>query len=296
MSTELIKQFLEAGLHFGHQTKRWNPKMAKFIYGERNGTYIIDLQKTAERLKEVKEFLKDITSKGECVLFVGTKRQAQDIIKEEAERCGMFYVNHRWLGGMLTNFGTIRKSVSHLKELEEVRNKGLFDKLSKKEISSFNRELERLNRNLSGVVKMEKLPSVIFIIDPHKENIAVCEANKLNIPIVALADTNSDPDQLDYPIPGNDDAIKSIKFITKAITDSIIEGRQEYLQVQEQKRAKEEKAEQEEKIKQSAKGSQEIEAKDEHEDIEKSEEKVLNKDTPEKIRTKRKHKRKQEEE
>ena len=296
MSTELIKQFLEAGLHFGHQTKRWNPKMAKFIYGERNGTYIIDLQKTAECLKEVKEFLKDITSKGECVLFVGTKRQARDIIKEEAERCGMFYVNHRWLGGMLTNFGTIRKSVSRLKELEEMRNKGLFDKLSKKEVSSFNQELERLNRNLSGVVKMEKLPSAIFIIDSHKENIAVREANKLNIPIVALADTNSDPDQLNYPIPGNDDAIKSIKFITKAITDSIIEGRQEYLQVQEQKRAKEEKVEQEEKIKQSAKESQEIEAKDKHEDTKELEEKVLNKDTLEKIKTKRKHKRKQEKE
>jgi small subunit ribosomal protein S2 len=282
VTTELIKEFLEAGLHFGHQTKRWNPKMAKFIYGERNGIYIVDLQKTTECLKEAREFLKETASAGGYVLFVGTKRQAQDIVKEEAQRCGMFYVNHRWLGGMLTNFKTIRKSVARLKELEQMQQKGLFDKLSKKEVSSLNQELQRLTKNLSGVVKMDELPQIVFIIDPYREDIAVSEANKLKIPVVALADTNSNPDGLDYPIPGNDDAIRSIKYITKSVTDSIIEGRQEYLQAQELKKTKEEK---EEELK---KAEDEKTAEEETEEVEELEKKVKAEDIDEKIRRKRK--------
>ncbi len=286
MTTELIKQFLEAGLHFGHQTKCWNPKMSKFIYGERNGIYIIDLQKTVKSLEEVRKFVKEIASRGEYILFVGTKRQAQDIIREQAQRCGMFYVNHRWLGGTLTNFETIRKSVDHFNRLKEMKEKGLFDKLSKKEASSLNQELTRLTKNLSGIVKMDKLPGALFVIDPHKEDIAVKEANKLNIPVIALADTNCDPDCLDYPIPGNDDAIRSINIITTMVTDSIIEGRQEYLQMQETEKAKEEKTKEEQEARKSTSISQDEELPEE-EIIEELEKKISSKKSQEKIRAKR---------
>ena len=289
MTTELIKQFLEAGLHFGHQTKCWNPKMSKFIYGQRNGIYIIDLQKTVRSLEEVRKFVKEIASRGEYILFVGTKKQAQEIIREQAQRCGMFYVNHRWLGGMLTNFEIIRKSVGRFNELKEMKEKGLFDKLSKKEMSSLNQELLRLTKNLSGIVKMDKLPGALFVIDPHRENIAVREANKLNIPVIALADTNCDPDNLDYPIPGNDDAIRSINLITTMITDSIIEGRQEYLQMQETKKTKEEKAKEKQEIEESASIFQD-EKLTEEEIIEDLEKKISSKKPQEKIRTKRGHK------
>jgi len=289
VTTELIKQFLEAGLHFGHQTKCWNPKMSKFIYGQRNGIYIIDLQKTVRSLEEVRKFVKEIASRGEYILFVGTKKQAQEIIREQAQRCGMFYVNHRWLGGMLTNFEIIRKSVGRFNELKEMKEKGLFDKLSKKEMSSLNQELLRLTKNLSGIVKMDKLPGALFVIDPHRENIAVREANKLNIPVIALADTNCDPDNLDYPIPGNDDAIRSINLITTMITDSIIEGRQEYLQMQETKKTKEEKAKEKQEIEESASIFQD-EKLTEEEIIEDLEKKISSKKPQEKIRTKRGHK------
>lgn len=272
MAKEQIKKYLEAGLHFGHQTQRWNPKMNRYIYGERKGIYIIDLRQTEEKLNIVKNYLKDLAKDGKSVLFVGTKKQAQDIIKEQAERCGMYYVNFRWLGGMLTNFETIRGSVGRLKELEQMKEKGIFDKLSKKEVSSLSRKLERLKKNLFGIVKMEKLPTAIFVIDPYKENIAVKEANKLGMPVIALADTNSDPDVLDYPIPGNDDAIKSIELVAEMVADSIIEGRQEYLQLEEQQ-AKEkeeqqvrEKEEAEAKKKASQKKKQQKKTKKESEE------------------------------
>lgn len=251
MTIELIKQFLEAGLHFGHQTKRWNPKMEKYIYGERNGVYIIDLQKTAKLLNNACDFLKSIASKGTYILFVGTKKQAQDIISQEAQRCGMFYVNSRWLGGMLTNFETIKKSVKRLNALQAMKDNGTFKKLSKKEVSHLTQELAKLTRNLSGTVKMDRLPGVLFVIDPKRESNAVKEANRLNVPVVALIDTNCDPEGIEYPIPGNDDAIRAIKFIAKIVTDSIIEGRQEYLQIEEAERLKEEK---DEELKKEAKG------------------------------------------
>lgn len=267
MATELIKQFLEAGLHFGHQTKRWNPKMAKYIYGERNGVYIIDLQKTANLLKQACDFLKEAAAQGEYILFVGTKKQAQSIISEEAKRCGMFYVNHRWLGGMLTNFQTVRKSVERYNKLKTMKEDGTFERLSKKEVSQLNQELERLTKNLLGVVKMNKLPGAIFLIDPHREAIAVREAIKLNIPVIALIDTNCDPDLINYPVPGNDDAIRAIKLIARIITDNIIEGRQEYIENEETRRQQEEEAarELEEKKKQEAKEAQKAKANKEKE-------------------------------
>ena len=207
-----MKQLLEAGMHFGHQTRRWNPKMARYIFTERNGIYIIDLQKTLRMMKIAYDFLQELAAQGGKVLFVGTKKQAQDSVKEQAERCGMYYVNQRWLGGMLTNFQTIRKSIDRLLELERMEEEGIFDKLPKKEVVKLQREKEKLERNLGGIKTMEKLPDAVLIVDTRSERIAVAEANKLGIPIVAVVDTNCDPDLIDYPIPGNDDAIRSIRL------------------------------------------------------------------------------------
>lgn len=229
MATEFIKQLLEAGVHFGHQTKRWNPKMQKFIFGQRNGIYIIDLEKTAKCLEEARGFLKELAVKGAPILFVGTKKQAQDVIEEQAKRVGAFYVKERWVGGLLTNFATVRKSVRHLKDLEKMQEEGVMAKLSKKEVARLTKEMNKLRKNFSGILELEQLPSVLFAIDPKKEDTAIKEAMRLDIPIVALIDTNSDPDMVDFPIPGNDDAIRSIKLVTTLIADSIAEGREEYL-------------------------------------------------------------------
>jgi len=230
-TTELIKQLLEAGVHFGHQTKRWNPKMRHFIFGEKSGIYIIDLEKTEKLLNEAKAFISDVAAQGKPVLFLGTKKQAQEVIDEEAKRCGAFYINHRWLGGLLTNFQTIKKSIKRYKEIEQMEKDGIFNSLTKKEIASLKKEREKLLKNLSGVIEMDRLPGVIFIIDSKKEETAVLEAKKLNIPIIALIDTNCDPDLINYPIPGNDDAIKSIKLITASMADSVLDGRKRFEEV-----------------------------------------------------------------
>ncbi len=235
----LIKQLLEAGVHFGHQTKRWNPKMGKFIFGERSGIYIIDLQQTAQRLKTAGEFLKDLATAGQNVLFVGTKKQAQDIIFSEAARCGMFYVNERWLGGTLTNFQTIRKSVERLQDLQAMRAPESTASLSKKEKAVLDKEIAKLKKKISGIVQMQRLPAALVIIDPKKEETAVREARRLSIPVVALLDTNCDPEDVDYPIPGNDDAIRSIKLVVSIIADSVLAGRQKYLDTKEPKKKKE---------------------------------------------------------
>ncbi len=229
MPSELIKQLLEAGVHFGHQTKRWNPKMKKFIFGSRSGIYIIDLEKTEECINAARDFLMDITSKGEFVLFVGTKKQAQDVIKQEAIRCGMYYVTDRWPGGMLTNFATIKKSINRLKDIEKMRTDGTFEKLTKKEVAGLEKELAKLNKNFSGIVTMERMPKAAFVVDTKKEETAVLEARRLGIPIIGLIDTNSNPDLVDYPIPGNDDATKSIRTVATIISDTIIEGRKKFL-------------------------------------------------------------------
>lgn len=229
MPSEFIKQLLEAGVHFGHQTKRWNPKMKKFIFGERSSIYIIDLEKTEECINKARDFLLDITSKGESVLFVGTKKQAQEVVHQEAVRCGMYYVTERWPGGLLTNFSTIKKSINRLKEIEKMKEDGTFGKLTKKEVAGLEKELGKLKKNFAGIVSMEHLPQAIYIVDTKKEATAVREANKLSIPIIALIDTNSDPDLVSYPIPGNDDATKSIHLITSVIADAIIEGRKRFL-------------------------------------------------------------------
>ena len=228
-ATQTIKQLLEAGVHFGHQKKRWNPKMKRFIFGEKNGIYIIDLEKTEKALDKALSFLREISSKGEIVLFVGTKKQAKDVMKEEAIRSGMFYVTERWLGGMLTNFATIKKSIKRHKDIQRMQEDGTMEKLSKKEVSKLGRELAKLNRNLSGVLDMGKLPAAVFIVDSKKEEIAVAEANKLGIAVVGLIDTNCDPDKIDYPIPGNDDAIRSIKLVSQLVSDAIMQGRKAYL-------------------------------------------------------------------
>jgi len=220
-----MKELLEAGVHFGHQTRRWNPKMEKYIFAERGGIYIIDLQKTLRMLQVACDFVKSVAAEGESVLFVGTKKQAQESISEEAQRCGMFYVNHRWLGGMLTNFQTIKKSVGRLKELEKMEEDDVFSMLPKKEVTRLNREKDKLERNLSGVKDMEKLPAAVVIIDTRIERIAVQEATKLGIPIVAIVDTNCDPDTISYPIPGNDDAIRAIKLVCTVLADSILLGK-----------------------------------------------------------------------
>jgi len=220
-----MKELLEAGVHFGHQTRRWNPKMEKYIFAERGGIYIIDLQKTLRMLQVACDFVKNVAAEGESVLFVGTKKQARESIYEETQRCGMYYVNHRWLGGMLTNFQTIKKSIARFKELEKMEEDDVFSMLPKKEVTKLNREKDKLERNLSGIKDMEKLPAAIVIIDTRIENIAVQEAIKLGIPIVAIVDTNCDPDPISYPIPGNDDAIRAIKLICTAMADAIFEGK-----------------------------------------------------------------------
>ena len=228
MVTDLMKQLLEAGVHFGHQTKRWNPKMAQFIFGQRNGIYIINLEKTAARLEEACDFLRDVASKGSSVLFVGTKKQAKDAVIEESQRCNMFSVTERWLGGLMTNFSTIRASVKRMKELEKMKEDGSVDVLTKKERAGLDKEWAKLHKNLAGVAEMQKLPGVVVIVDPKKEDTAAKEATKLNIPIVALIDTNSDPDAIDYPIPGNDDAIRAIKLVLSTLTDGVLEGRKQF--------------------------------------------------------------------
>ena len=226
MSVISMKQLLEAGVHFGHQTKRWNPKMAPYIITERKGIYIIDLQKTVKKVDEAYDFLRSVAEEGKSILFVGTKKQAQEAVKEEALKSGMFYVNERWLGGMMTNFATIRKSINRLKELEAMEEDGTFEVLSKKEVLALKREQEKLEKSLGGIKDMEELPGALFIVDPRKERIAVAEAKKLNIPIVAIVDTNCDPDEIDYVIPGNDDAIRAVKLLTSRMADAVIEGRQ----------------------------------------------------------------------
>ena len=221
-----MKQLLEAGVHFGHQTRRWNPKMAQYIFTERNGIYIIDLQKTVKKLEEAYLFVRDVASDGSDVLFVGTKKQAQDSVKEEAIRCGMPYVNARWLGGMLTNFNTIKRRIKRLEQLKKMEADGTFDLLPKKEVIKLKLEIEKLEKFLGGIKNMKGLPSAVFIVDPRKEHNAVLEAKKLGIPVVAIVDTNCDPDDADYVIPGNDDAIRAIKLISSVLADAVIEGKQ----------------------------------------------------------------------
>ena len=226
MAVVSMKQLLEAGVHFGHQTRRWNPKMAKFIFTERNGIYIIDLSKTVKKVEEAYNFLREVASQGEVILFVGTKKQAQEAIKEEAERCGMYFVNERWLGGMLTNHQTIQTRIKKLRELEKMEEEGVFEVLPKKEVIKLRALKEKLEKNLNGIKEMPELPGAIFVVDPRKENIAIQEAARLGIPVVGIVDTNCDPDELDYAIPGNDDAIRAVKLITGAMATAIIEGRQ----------------------------------------------------------------------
>lgn len=221
-----MKDFLEAGVHFGHQTSRWNPKMKEFIYGERNGIYIIDLQKTLRQFREVIQYISQISSEGKTLLMVGTKRQAQEAIAEEAQRCGMFYVNHRWLGGLLTNFTTIQKSVLRLKELDEMSQDGRYELQTKKEVLRLERERHHLEANLAGIKDMNGLPDVLFVIDSQKEDIAVREARRLGIPVVGIVDTNCDPDKVDYVIPGNDDALRAIRLFASRIADAVLEGKQ----------------------------------------------------------------------
>lgn len=226
MAVISMKQLLEAGVHFGHQTRRWNPKMEKYIFTERNGIYIIDLQKTVKKVEEAYNFVKELAAGGGTILFVGTKKQAQDSVKEEAERCGMFYINQRWLGGTLTNFQTIQKRTNRLHELERMEEDGTFDLLPKKEVINLRKERERLEKFLGGIKNMKQLPDALFVIDPRKERIAVAEAHKLGIPIIGIVDTNCDPDEIDYVIPGNDDAIRAVKLLTSKMADAVVEAHQ----------------------------------------------------------------------
>ncbi|MBE6758821.1 MAG: 30S ribosomal protein S2 [Ruminococcaceae bacterium] len=226
MAVVSMKQLLEAGVHFGHQTRRWNPKMAEYIFAERNGIYIIDLQKTVRKLEEAYNFVKSVSEQGKAVLFVGTKKQAQESIKEEALRAGAYFVNARWLGGMLTNFTTIRRRIERLNQINKMSTDGTFDLLPKKEVIKLNLEVEKLQKFLGGIAEMKKLPGALFIVDPRKEKIAVAEAKKLGIPVVAIVDTNCDPDDIDYVIPGNDDAIRAVKLISATMANAILEGRQ----------------------------------------------------------------------
>ena len=242
MATELIKKLLEAGVHFGHQSRRWNPKMKRFIFGERGGIYIIDLEKTVDRLNAARDAIRDIAAKGGKILFVGTKKQAQQVIEEEALRCEMFYVKNRWMGGLLTNLETVKKSVRKLIDIEKIETNGTVGRLTKKEASLLMKEKDRLIRDLGGIREMPVIPQGIFIVDTKKEEIAVAEANRLGIPVFGLIDTNSDPDLIQFPIPGNDDAVKSIKFIAGLMVDSVIEGRKEFLagkKVQQEAQAQE---------------------------------------------------------
>ncbi|MEC2110466.1 30S ribosomal protein S2 [Bacillus stercoris] len=226
MSVISMKQLLEAGVHFGHQTRRWNPKMKRYIFTERNGIYIIDLQKTVKKVEEAYNFTKNLAAEGGKILFVGTKKQAQDSVKEEAQRSGMYYVNQRWLGGTLTNFETIQKRIKRLKDIEKMQENGTFDVLPKKEVVQLKKELERLEKFLGGIKDMKDLPDALFIIDPRKERIAVAEARKLNIPIIGIVDTNCDPDEIDVVIPANDDAIRAVKLLTSKMADAILEAKQ----------------------------------------------------------------------
>jgi len=226
MSVISMKQLLEAGVHFGHQTRRWNPKMKEYIFTERNGIYIIDLQKTVKKIEEAYNFVRDLAMDNKSILFVGTKKQAQESIEAEAKRCDMYYVNQRWLGGMLTNFKTIQGRIARLRKIEQMEATGEFDLLPKKEVYQLKLEQGKLEKNLGGIKEMKKLPGALFVVDPRKEHIAVAEARTLHIPIVAIIDTNCDPDEVDYPIPGNDDAIRAVKLITAKIADAVLEGRQ----------------------------------------------------------------------
>lgn len=240
MSVISMKQLLEAGVHFGHQTRRWNPKMAEYIFTERNGIYIIDLQKTVKKVEEAYYFIREVAMSGQGVLFVGTKKQAQDSIKEEAERCDQYFVNARWLGGMLTNFKTIKTRINRLQELERMETEGIFDVLPKKEVIKLRGEMEKLEKYLGGIKNMKGLPGALFIVDPRKERNAILEARNLGIPVVAIVDTNCDPDEVDYVIPGNDDAIRAVKLIAAKVADAIIEGRQgEQLSVSQESEAQE---------------------------------------------------------
>ncbi|MDD7401760.1 MAG: 30S ribosomal protein S2 [Eubacteriales bacterium] len=226
MSIITMKQLLEGGVHFGHQTRRWNPKMKEYIFTDRNGIYIIDLEQTIKKVEDAYNFIRDISLKGGNILFVGTKKQAKDAIKEEAERCNMFYINNRWLGGTMTNFKTIRSRIQRLKELEEMAENGTFDVLPKKEVAKLHLEMEKLQSNLGGIKEMRQLPDALFVVDIKKEHLAVAEANRLGIPVVAIVDTNCDPDLVDVVIPGNDDAIRSIKLMTATMANAVLEGRQ----------------------------------------------------------------------
>ena len=226
MAVITMKQLLETGVHFGHQTKRWNPKMKKYIYGARNNIHIVDLQKTIKKFEEAYMYVRDVAAQGGTILFVGTKKQAADAIREEAERCGMYFVNVRWLGGMLTNYKTIRQSINRLNSLEKMQEDGTFDMLPKKEVAQLQKEMYNLEKNLGGIKNMQGIPSAIFIVDPRKEHNAVLEAKKLGIPVVAIVDTNCDPDDADYVIPGNDDAIRAIRLISSVLADAVIEGKQ----------------------------------------------------------------------
>jgi len=228
-----MKQLLEAGVHFGHQTRRWNPKMKPFIFGARNGIYIIDLQRTVRLFNTAYQFVVDTVAANESVLFVGTKQQARDTIQEETDRCGMFFINQRWLGGMLTNFKTMKQRIDRLKELDAMVEDGSINRFPKKEILGLSREREKLERNLGGIKKMTRLPGALFVVDTQRENIAVMEANRLGIPVVAVVDTNCDPDVIDYPIPGNDDAIRAIRLVTSKIADACIEGREKLSEIQQ---------------------------------------------------------------
>ena len=225
MSVLTVKELLEAGVHFGHQTKRWNPKMKRYIFGARNGIYIIDLQKTVKKMDAAYEFVRDMAAQGQVILFVGTKRQAQEIIAEQADRCGAFYVTHRWLGGMLTNFQTIRKSIDKLKKLDEASTDGTFEQLPKKEVIKLEKERAKLGKTLNGIREMASLPGAIFVVDTGMERTAVLEAKRLMVPSVAIVDSNCDPEEINYPIPGNDDALRAIRLITSKIADAVIEGR-----------------------------------------------------------------------
>ena len=240
MSVVAMKQLLEAGVHFGHQTRRWDPKMAEYIFQARNGIHIIDLQKTSKKLDEAYSFLKEQAEEGKSILFVGTKKQAQECVKEAAEKCGMYYVNQRWLGGTLTNFGTIRKRIERLAELEKMSEDGTFEVLPKKEVILLKKEMDKLEKNLGGIKEMTQIPDVIFVVDPKKEHIAVQEARKLNIPLVGLVDTNCDPNDVDYVIPGNDDAIRAVKLVTDVLANAVIEGKQgESLEAEEEQQVEE---------------------------------------------------------